>query len=72
MASPQIFVPTNDLTRSSYWLHDPRSCQALAALGDVLVEGLEVILHTPDGSSLTAWLGFQHEVNCWIAYPGTR
>ena len=72
MESRQIFVPTNDLTRSSYWLHDPRSCLDLAALGDALMEGLEVILCTPDGATLAAWLGFQHEVNCWIAYPGPR
>lgn len=27
------------------------------------------MLCTPQGQTLTARLGFQHEVNCWIAYP---
>jgi hypothetical protein len=69
MASPEIFLPTSDLTRSDYWLHDPRSCTDLGSLGDDLVEGLEVLLRTPQGETLKARLGFQHEVNCWIAYP---
>jgi hypothetical protein len=41
-------------------------------MGDGLVEGLRVRLVSPGGLDLEDELRFQHEVNCWIAYPVRR
>ncbi len=65
----RIPVPALPADRLEYWLHAPHTASALEALGEVLVEGLEVVLESPDGTTQMARLGFQHEVNCWIAWP---
>lgn len=65
----RIPVPSLSPDRTELWLHAPQTALALEALGEGLVEGLEVVLETPDGTARKVRLGFQHEVNCWIAWP---
>ncbi len=66
---PDIYIPTDDLTRHDYWLHHPRSVADLDAMGPALQAGAPVTLRAPGGATLPATLHFQAEVNCWIAYP---
>ena len=65
----RVFIATDDMARSDYWLHHPCSVADLAAMGEALKEGVAVTLYGPAGGELAAVLRFQAEVNCWVAYP---
>jgi len=67
-----IHIPTDDLTRLDYWLHDPQAVADLQSMGSDLDGGVHVMLCSPSGSTVVASLSFQAEVNCWVAYPVRR
>jgi hypothetical protein len=67
---PRIFFDTNEGTHAQgYELSLPHSLAALAALGDRLQAGLEVIIYMPDELEMRAILSFGVEQQVWIARP---
>jgi hypothetical protein len=69
-ALPRIFFDTNEGTHAhGYELSMPRSHVDLAALGDCLRDGLEVIIYMPDELEMRATLTFAVEQQVWIAVP---
>jgi hypothetical protein len=69
-ALPRIFFDTNEGTHAhGYELSLPLSLADLAALGDRLRDGLEVIIYMPDELEMRAVLNFAVEQHIWIAQP---
>jgi hypothetical protein len=65
----RVTVVTGDAGRLDHWLHSRRSVADLEAMGEDLREGVRVLLCRPGVFETVAELRFQHEVNCWVAYP---
>jgi len=67
---PRIFFDTNEgHPDSGYWLTLDPSLRDLAALGDRLSEGLEVIIRMPDELEMHATLRHDPDQGMWLADP---
>ena len=65
----RVRIVTGDAGRLDHWLHHSHSLADLEAMGEDLAEGVRVLLCRPGVFETVAELRFQHEVNCWVAYP---